>query len=225
MIVTIANCALQPASDLVAENLALLRARSGREVLLLDATPQQACERWASARNRSHLAPALATRTLRGHGFGDALSALQARFGDIVIDSDGCNGEESRCALIAAQVAVVPLSPMHADIDARYELIARLNSARMFNPHLRVLFVTTGQEGDPDAPERQAMRSYATQVMSASLAATVIHLPALRRGADAPGRCASDTESSTGAVEMAALYREVYQADPVFIKTRKQVTS
>jgi chromosome partitioning protein len=224
MIVTIANCALQPASDLVAENLALLRVRSGRDVLLLDATPRRSCEHWAGERTRMQLRPTLATRALRGYAFADELEDLQARFADIVIDTDG-SGYESRCALIAALVAVVPLAPEHADVGARYELIARLNSARMFNPGLRVLFVTTGQEDDPDAPERRAMRNYTTQVMSASLAATVIHLPALRRGADAPGRCASDTESSTGAVEMAALYREVYQADPVFIKTRKQVTT
>ncbi|MGB9107654.1 MAG: hypothetical protein WCC39_03100, partial [Telluria sp.] len=60
MIVTIATCAPQDAAGLVAENLALLRVRSGRKVLLLDATSRQLCRQWASDRERSQLEPVLA---------------------------------------------------------------------------------------------------------------------------------------------------------------------
>lgn len=211
MIVTIANCAPEEAAGLVAENLALLRALGGRKVLLLDATTRQACAQWAAERERQRLAPTLAAHAVRGFGLPEALERLYPRFQDVVIDSDGGNGHECRSALIMANVAVVPLSPEQADVDARYGLIARLNSARMFNPGLRVLFVTAGREHDPAPRELCAMRSYASQVMAAGVAGTVLHLPALLWGADRPGGCASDIESSTGAAEMAALYQEVYR--------------
>ena len=211
MIVTIVHTALPAAGAQLAENLALLRGRRGRKVLLLDASPERMCYRWGLDRVRSRLRPALASRTVSGSDLPGELERQLARFDDIVIDTAG-GGPECRSALIAAQVALVPLTPEHADIDARYDLIARLNSARMFNPGLRVLFVTAGGENDPAPQASAAMRAYAAQVMSAGVAATILHLPALLWGADVPGRCASDIESSTGAAEMTALYEEVYRA-------------
>lgn len=210
MIVTIATCAPQDAAGLVAENLALLRARR-RKVLLLDATSRQTCRQWASERERLQLGPSLTARAVRGCALSEELERLYPVFGDVVIDTDGGNGHECRAALIMAQVAVVPLAPDQADVDRRYGLIARLNNARMFNPGLRVLFVTAGSEHDPAPGELRAMRSYAAQVMAGGLASTILHLPALLWGANRPGLCASDIESSAGAAEMAALYEEVFQ--------------
>lgn len=211
MIVTIATYAPQDAAGLVAENLALLRARSGRKVLLLDATSRQSCRQWATERERLRLGPRLEARAVRGFGLSQELERLYPHFGDVVIDTDGGNGHECRAALIMAQIAVVPLAPDQANVEVRYDLIARLNNARMFNPGLRVLFVTAGSEHDPAPRELCAMRSYAAQVMAGGLAGTILHLPALLWGADRPGLCASDIESSTGAAEMAALYEEVFQ--------------
>jgi chromosome partitioning protein len=224
MIVTIATSEPQDAAGLVAENLALLRARSGRKVLLMDATSRQACQQWATERERLHLGPALTARAVRGFGLPEELERLYPRFADVVIATDGGNGHECRSALIMAQVAVVPLAPEQADIDGRYDLIARLNSARMFNPGLRVLFVTAGSEHDPAPRELLAMRGYAAQVMAGGLAGTILHLPALLWGADRPGRCASDNESSTGAAEMAALYEEVYQASCAIPPARRNAS-
>jgi chromosome partitioning protein len=213
MIVTVVNCAPGDVGALVAENMALSHARTGRKTLLLDASRRQTCARWSAERTRSRLRPVAVARAVCGSGFSEQLERLQARYDDvaIVVDTDGGNGLECRCALIAAHVALVPLTPEHTDVDARYELIARLNSARMFNPGLRVLFVAVGGEHDPASGDLCAMRAYAAQVMSARMAATILHLPALRWGADIPGRCASDIDSSSGAAETAALHDEVYR--------------
>jgi cellulose biosynthesis protein BcsQ len=212
MIVTIVHAAPPAAGAQLAENLALLRARHGRRVLLLDASPERMCERWGADRAHSRLRPVVHTRSARGPGFSEEVERLLARHDDIVVDAGDGNGAECRGALIAAQVVLVPLAPEHADIDVRYRLIARLNNARMFNPGLRVLFVTAGGEQDPAPQALAALRAYAAQVMSAGVAGTVLHLPALLWGADLPGRCACDFESSAGAAEMAALYEEVYRA-------------
>jgi chromosome partitioning protein len=209
MIVTIVNCAPPAAGPLVAENIAVLRARHGRS-MLLDATRRQACERWGADRARSRLQPAVAARTVRGSSFSGDLERLLPHYDDIVIDTDADDGIECRSALIAAHVALVPLAPEHADVDAGYALIARLNGARMFNPGLRVLFVAVGGERDPVPREMYAVRAFAARVMSASVAATIVHLPALLWGAGMPGSCASDIDSSTGAAEMAALHGNTF---------------
>ena len=212
MILAIAKCAPAATGALMAENMALLGVRRGRKALLLDASRRQGCARWGEARARSRLHPAVATRTVRGNGFSGELERLQARYPDIVIHTDCDDGLECRCALIAAHVALVPLAPGHAGVDARRALIARLDSARMFNPGLRVLFVAVGDERDPLPGDLDAVRAHAAQVRSAGMAATILHLPALLWGADVPGRCAVDIESSTGAAEMTALYEEVCRA-------------
>jgi chromosome partitioning protein len=82
------------------------------------------------------------------------------------------------------------VTPQQVDLGAQYQLIARLNAARMFNPDLRVLFALVGGADTPTDEERAAVRAYVARVMSATLAGTII------RGA-APA-------------DMAALYREVF---------------
>ncbi|THC43214.1 hypothetical protein [Massilia sp. Mn16-1_5] len=220
MIVTVVNHALPLFRGVLAENLALLRVRGGHRVLLLDATPEQGSRLWAGQRQRAGLPPSFATHAAYGLGFAQELEALRRRGADIVIDSDSCScscsGQECRHALLAAQVALVPFAPRHANVGANYGLIARLNSARMFNPGLCVLFVTAAGDHDPPPQELDALRVYAGEVMAGSLADTIVHLPALLPGVAFPGHCASDIESSTGAAEMAALYGEVYRTATPF---------
>jgi chromosome partitioning protein len=182
MIVTIVHAALPAAGAQLGTHLARLRAGHGRDVVLLDAGRK------------------------RGGSLSEELERLLARHDDVVIDA-GDDGPAGRSALIAAHVALVPLTPDQADVDARYGLIARLNQARMFNPGLRVLFVAVGGAFDPAPHALYAMRAYAAQVMSAGVAATVLHLPAFCNAAD-----------------MAALYDEVYQAPRAPTPSRRGAT-
>lgn len=140
MIVTIATYAPEDAAGLVAENLALLRARSGRKVLLMDATSRQSCRQWATERECLHLGPRIEARAVRGFGLSQELERLSPHFGDGVIDTDGGNGHDCRAALIMAQIAVVPLAPAQADVDIRYDPIARLDNARTLNQRHRMQY-------------------------------------------------------------------------------------
>ncbi len=191
MIVAIANQSGGPAKAAVANQLALLRARSGRKVALLDADPQQAACACCHASVAAGEKPRVDARAITGRTLPQDLETLRLRYNDIVIDTEGRDTLESRAALIAARLAVVPVTLDHIDLDNQYQLIARLNAARMFNPGLRVLFVILSNAGHPSADEIAAVRSYVTHVMSASLAGTVLHQP-----------CTP--------AEMDALYREVF---------------
>ncbi|WP_256078157.1 cobyrinic acid ac-diamide synthase [Massilia sp. YIM B04103] len=201
MIIAIAGQNPGSAKDIVASSLALLRARSGRKVLLLDTDPRQACaalsceQAGAVPASRAAKPARLAARAIHGRALQDELEILRCRYNDIVIDTEGRDTAESRAALIAARIAVVPVAPDQVDLATQYKLIARLNSARMFNPGLRVLFVVLGGQSDPDSVQMAAVRAYVSRVMAANLSGTVIHLPAQGEHAEA---------------EMAALYQEVF---------------
>ena len=117
---------------------------------------------------------------------------------------------DSQAALIAARVVIVPVQADQLDPASQDTLIARLNSARMFNPGLRVLFVIVGGSSDPPDQERAAIRAYVAQVMSAKLAGTVIHVQQALP-CDLPPAAGEHASCDAHAVEdMSALYREVF---------------
>lgn len=194
MIVAVAHHSGGAGASIVANNLALLRARAGRRVMLVDTDPRGAACSWCGAMAAAGVTPKIAARAICGRALASELAALRARYNDIVIDTEDRDTADSRAALIAARVAIVPLSvpvtPQQVDLASQYKLIARLNAARMFNPDLRVLFALVGDADAPSDEERAAVRAYVARVMSATLASTIV------RG-DAPA-------------DMAALYREVF---------------
>ena len=153
-------------------------------------------------------------------GFQVELESLHPHYNDIVIviviviviDTDSCNTLESRSALIAARLVIVPVQTDQVDLATQYKLISRLKSARMFNPGLRVLFVIVAGSSDPSDQERAAIRTYVAQVMSATLAGTLIHV---RRAAESSGAPASDAcehehADARAQEDMSALYHEVF---------------
>ena len=187
MIVTVAGHRGAACHAAFASMLAQLRAEDGRKVLLLDADPAHAQQPAAASR--------VPTRVLAERRLQDEIEDLVPRYQDIMIDIDLGAARESRPALIAAALALVPLEPGHADVDADYGLVARINSARMFNPGLRVIFVVVDGSGHPSPEQMGALRNLVAHVMAARLAATVIHAA----GANPPA-----------AEDMASLYREVF---------------
>lgn len=196
------------AAAIVSQNLALLRARAGRRVLLVDTDPQQALGRWAEQRFEHGLKPNILAECITGGDLGVRVDSLQRRCHDLLIYTGSGAGAASRAALIAARTVVVPVTPGQVDLDGQYQLIARLNAARMFNPGLRVLFVVMGGCCDPGDEEMAAVRRYVAHVISASLAGTVIHTP----GVSGEGLCVCEApeRDARAAAEMKELYRAVF---------------
>jgi len=212
MIVAIAGQGEDAGNAIVAANLALLRARAGRRVLLVDADPRQPAGAWSRKRFAEGLKPNVQTEAITGGDLGVRLESLERRFHDIVINTEGRDTPAGRAALISARLVVVPVTVGQVDLDSQYQLIARLNSARMFNPGLRVLFVIMGGAADPSGEEMAAVRNYVAHVMSATLSGTVIHAQGASRLDCVGGHCVCEApeRDTRAAAEMKELYREVF---------------
>lgn len=213
MIAVIASESGGTLDSLLAENLAVACRRAGRRVLLVDAAPEQACRAWARARAATHLRPLPDVLGLRGMGFGERLAReidrdSAARHDDVLVGAGSCDSPECRSALVAAQVALVPIAAADADPAHHYRLIARLNAARMFNPDLRVLFAAVTDDGKLADADLARMRAYAREVMGGRLAHTVLPAAMLRGAAAAAGACACDTDGARAALD--ALCEEAF---------------
>jgi len=214
MITVIASEAGGALDSVLAENLAVLCRRAGRRVLLVDATPEQSCRGWARARAATHLRPLAPVLGLRGMGFGERLARegelARMRRHDVLVGAGGCDSAECRSALLAADLAVVPIAVRDADVAAHYRLIARLNAARMFNPDLRVLFVTVSDGAQASRADLARVRDYALEVMGGRVAATVLPAAALQPCAGVAGGCACDDGPATVSDALDALRREAF---------------
>ncbi len=213
MIAVIASETGGTLDSLLAENLAVACRRAGRRVLLVDAAPEQACRAWARARAATHLRPLPDVLGLRGMGFGERLAReidrdSITRHDDVLVGAGSCDSPECRSALVAAQVALVPIAAGDADTAHHYRLIARLNAARMFNPDLRVLFAAVTDDGKLADADLARMRAYAREVMGGRLARTVLPAAILRGAAAAAGACACDTDADGAALD--ALCEEAF---------------
>ena len=218
MIVAIASNEDRSLKSLLAANLAVLRMRSGRKVCVVDTCPRRGAYSWSCERSAAGQGPSVPVRALRGSSLAREIDDLAMGFGDLLINTGDRDTQETRAALAAARLVLVPVQAGQADPDTDYALIARLNAARMFNPGLKVLFVMVsasapGVSAESEAAlavEQAAVRRYASQVMSASLAATVIHAPCAHDYGQ--GRCVCDAETCDpdSAAELHALYHEIY---------------
>lgn len=192
-------------------NLAVLRARGGRKVCIVDVGAGSRCLQWCLQRGAAGASPWIAGRRAGCHGLKHELRNLARQFDDVLVNVDGCAGHASRYALAAADLVVIPADPARLDLASQYALLAWLNPIRRFNPRLRIILVTACGAAAPAADGSAAMRAFCNRVPAATLAGTTIHgLSAYEYG---DGRCVSDAETCDPdrAADMHALYREVYR--------------
>ena len=211
MIIAIVNQHASADRSIVARNLAVLRARSGRKVCLAMTGLWHGGYLWGEARSAARIRPWLDVRSLGTRGVADKLAGLRRLFNDIVVDAGARDTEECRCVLAAARVIVVPVRGGEIDLAGQYTLARRLNAARTVNPEVRILFVAVcTAEPRKDA----SLLAHVQRVGTARLAPVRLHEPGTCEYGE--GRCVCDAETCDPelAQEMHSLYREVY-AQPV----------
>lgn len=128
----------------LADRLVALRALAGRRVLLLDGAPHHECSRLCERRSAA-AGLRILTRTVHGKAMQAELENLSQRYQDIVVDTEGRDSLGSRSALIAADVAVLPADALHGDPERLARLAWRIESARLFNPALRVVIAACSE--------------------------------------------------------------------------------
>jgi len=121
----------------VATNLAIMRAASGRDVLLIDADDQETSTDFTALRSERNGEAGYTSIKLTGQAVRTETEKLKRKYDDMIIDAGGRDTTSQRAALAVADVLLVPFVPRSFDvwtIEKVGELVAEIRS---INPKLK----------------------------------------------------------------------------------------
>lgn len=154
----------------ISSNLAVMRAMTGKDVLLVDGDPQQSNNLWAGSRN-INATPNTAKVTCMsktGDQAGYDIVNMVDKFDDIIIDAGGRDSRELRSFLVICDYNLISVCPSQYDtwtIDKMDELIRTTNSQRhLVNlKPLRSAVVINRASPNPSLKEHLEIQEYVGQ--------------------------------------------------------------
>jgi chromosome partitioning protein len=136
----------------IAVNLAVERARAGRDVLLVDADEQATATDFTALRTERLGSPGYTAVALSGAVVRTQVLQMRGKFGDIIIDAGGRDTAGLRAALTIADVALVPFQPRSFDLWTLEKVASLLSEAQPYRQEplraLAILNFADPQGGD-----------------------------------------------------------------------------
>ncbi len=142
----------------VAVNLAVMRAREGRDVLLVDADDQETATDFTVLRNERLDGQAGYTGiTLRGKAIRTEVLRLVSKYDDIIIDTGGRDTTSQRASMSVADVYLVPFVPRSFDVWTLERVAGLVEEMQTINPDLQpFLFINRADARGRDNAEAVA---------------------------------------------------------------------
>jgi len=195
----------------LAVNLAVMRARAGSEVLLLDADPQRSTSYWAATRDSRGAEPAIPCLQKTGD-LRTAVKSLATKFADLVIDTGGRDSEELRSALLVADTLVLPAKPSQFDLWSLSKMAMLVEEAKRLNLHLRALAVINMASTNPSVTEGEEAFEYLAELPALARAATMLRDRIAYRRTVREGRAVVEAKpgDAKAEAEINGLYQEVF---------------
>ena len=142
MILTVAHTKGGVGKTTLAFELALWRAKEGRDVWLVDADLQSSALTAATVRAEAGRTPVLAcSHYTTASALGIQVRRQADKFQDVVIDCGARDSESLRMALVLADTVLVPVQPRGLDIWALGQMAALVETANAARGGLRALAV------------------------------------------------------------------------------------
>lgn len=139
----------------VATNLAVIRSREGKDVLLIDADDQETSSDFTVLRNEVLEDGAGYTNIkLTGASVRTETLRLKDKYQDIVIDTGGRDTASQRAALTVADVLLVPFVPRSFDIWTIEKVSDLVSEMQTVNPELKAcMFINRADPRGQDNEE------------------------------------------------------------------------
>ena len=169
----------------LATNLAGMRARDGRDVLLIDADRQGSAGYWAEKRGGQHPeVPAVQSVQKFGEGLMRTVRDMERRYDDILIDAGAGDTREVESALRVADLAIIPVQPAGLDVWTLGLIDDRVSEALAVNPALQAYVILNRASPNPKDRDADDAREAIDSCMHLQLASGMIcDRVAIRRAA------------------------------------------
>lgn len=154
----------------LAANLAVLAARAGKDVLLIDADPQETTATWAAARaDQSGVLAPVTTVTIVGKQIREELKRLAGKYQTIIVDAGARDTTTQRAALSVAGLVLLPFPPRGPDLWTLDAVAQTVSEVRTINEGLRaVAFVNRADPIGSDNAEAEAAFAEHAEVIEAA---------------------------------------------------------
>jgi len=166
----------------IAVNVAATLAVAGVRVLLVDADPQASALSWSSLRERD---PLFAVVGMARPTLHREIPAIATKFDVVIIDGGPGVNDLGRAAILASDLALVPVQPSPYDVWAAVETVQQIREARQFRPGLKAAFIVNRKVANSTVC-RQAMVTLAQfedlPVLAAALNQRVIYAESAAHG-------------------------------------------
>jgi len=141
-------------------NLAVLRALSGREILLLDTDPQVSLAGWNAIRDENELEPSITCvqRSVKKDSikaFIREVRKLEEKYDDIFIDAGGRDSVELRSAMVVADIMLSPIQASQYDLWSLERLDELVQEASPSNLELKAYTVINRVSTNPSVKEAE----------------------------------------------------------------------
>lgn len=142
-----------PGKTTIAINLAAMRTKASKDLLLIDTDKQPTASYWCSLREDNELEPRVASIQKFDKAVRSETLALKDKYEDIIIDAGGRDSSELRSALLVADKAIFPLRPSQFDLWTLGRMSTLVETAKEFNENLQAYIVINQASPNPAVKE------------------------------------------------------------------------
>lgn len=125
----------------LATHLAGELASDGCRVVLIDADPQASASDWAERRAQNAHQRLYGVVELARESLHVEVPQIAQNADFVVIDGPPRAATTTRSALLACDLALIPVQPSAYDVWASQDMVRLVEEARLYRPHLRAAFV------------------------------------------------------------------------------------
>lgn len=195
----------------IATNLAAMRAKAGRDVVLVDTDIQASASLWCSVRDQGGIQPRIACVQLRGKAIATQLRDTASRYEDVIVDAGGRDSVELRAAMTVADSLLIPIQASQFDTWTLESMAELVNQARGINPDLVAYVCVNRASSNPRVGELDEAGKLLDEYEAFKMLETALRDRIAFRHAARSGQSVAEADSDDKAArEVSALHREVY---------------